>query len=80
MRNGIISVLVCGMLGVMGFMPSPILAGSEPFIGEIMMTGANFCPRGWANTEGQLLPINQNQALFSLLGTIESFIVLLILL
>lgn len=69
MRNGIISVLVCGMLGVMGFMPSPILASSEPFIGEIMMTGANFCPRGWANTDGQLLPINQNQALFSLLGT-----------
>lgn len=33
------------------------------------MMGANFCPRGWANTDGQLLPINQNQTLFSLLGT-----------
>lgn len=69
MSNGIVPVLVCGMLGVMGFMPSPTLAASEPFIGEIMMMGANFCPRGWANTDGQLLPINQNQALFSLLGT-----------
>ena len=69
MRNGIGSVLVCGMLSVMGLLPSPILAASDPFIGEIMMMGANFCPRGWANTDGQLLPINQNQALFSLLGT-----------
>ncbi|MDH5426629.1 MAG: tail fiber protein [Nitrospirota bacterium] len=49
--------------------PSIALAAAEPFIGEIMMTGANFCPRGWANADGQLLPINQNQALFSLLGT-----------
>ena len=69
MRNGIVSMLVCGMLGVMELMASPILAATEPFIGEIMMTGANFCPRGWASTDGQLLPINQNQALFSLLGT-----------
>ncbi len=42
---------------------------SEPFIGQIMAVGFNFPPRGWAACEGQLLPINQNQALFSLLGT-----------
>lgn len=41
----------------------------EPFIGQIMMVGFNFAPRGWAKCDGQLLPINQNQALFSLLGT-----------
>ena len=41
----------------------------EPFIGQIMTVGFNFPPRGWALCEGQLLAINQNQALFSLLGT-----------
>jgi len=41
----------------------------EPFIAQIMMFGGNFAPRGWAFCEGQLLPINSNQALFSLLGT-----------
>jgi microcystin-dependent protein len=40
----------------------------EPFLGEIRMFGFNFAPRGWALCNGQLLPINQNQALFSLLG------------
>ena len=42
---------------------------SEPFIGEIQMFGFNFAPRGWATCDGQLLPIAQNSALFSLLGT-----------
>jgi len=41
----------------------------EPFIGEIVMFGGNFAPRGWAFCEGQLLAISQNQALFSILGT-----------
>lgn len=43
---------------------------AEPFLGEIRMTGFNFNPRGWAKCDGQLLPISQNSALFSLLGTI----------
>lgn len=42
---------------------------SEFFIGQIMMAGFGFAPRYWAQCNGQLLPINQNQALFSLLGT-----------
>lgn len=42
---------------------------SEPFIGEIRMFGGNFAPRNWAFCDGQLLPINQNQSLYSLLGT-----------
>ena len=41
----------------------------EPFIGQIMMFGGNFAPRGWALCDGQLLPIAQNSALFSILGT-----------
>ena len=41
----------------------------EPFYGQIQMFGFNFPPRGWAFCDGALLPISQNQALFSLLGT-----------
>ncbi|MEM7033145.1 MAG: tail fiber protein [Chloroflexota bacterium] len=43
---------------------------SEPFLAEIRMVGFNFAPRGWAFCDGQILPINQNQSLYSLLGTI----------
>ncbi len=42
---------------------------SEPFLAEVRMVGFNFAPRGWAFCDGQILPINQNQSLFSLLGT-----------
>jgi microcystin-dependent protein len=42
---------------------------AEPFLSEIRIMSFNFAPRGWALCNGQLLPINQNQALFSLLGT-----------
>jgi microcystin-dependent protein len=42
---------------------------SEPFLGEIRVFSFGFAPRGWAFCNGQILPINQNQALFSLLGT-----------
>jgi len=42
---------------------------SEPFLSEIKLVSFNFPPKGWALCNGQLLPINQNQALFSLLGT-----------
>ena len=43
---------------------------SEPFIAEIRIFAGNFAPRGWAFCDGQLLPISQNTALFSLIGTI----------
>jgi microcystin-dependent protein len=42
---------------------------TTPFIGEIRIVSFNFAPKGWALCNGQLLPINQNQALFSILGT-----------
>lgn len=45
-------------------------AGPDPFIGEIGVFGTNFCPRGWVDADGQLLKISENEALFSLLGTI----------
>jgi microcystin-dependent protein len=42
---------------------------SEPFLGEIRLVSFSFAPKGWAQCNGQLLAINQNQSLFSLLGT-----------
>lgn len=49
--------------------PKPAAAAQEPFIGELMLVPYTFCPRSWTEAAGQLLPINQHQALFSLLGT-----------
>ncbi len=43
---------------------------SEPFVGEIRMFAGNYAPRGWAFCDGQLLAVSQNDALFSLLGTV----------
>jgi microcystin-dependent protein len=48
---------------------SIILLMAESYIGEIKIVAFNFAPKNWAKCEGQLLPINQNQALFSILGT-----------
>ena len=42
---------------------------AEPFLSEIRMFGFGWPPRGWAECDGQILPINQNQSLYSLLGT-----------
>lgn len=42
---------------------------SEPFLAEVRIVGFNFAPRGWAFCDGQILPISQNQSLYSLLGT-----------
>lgn len=49
--------------------PKQAHAGYEPYIGEITMYPYMFAPQGWLKCEGQLLSINQNAALFSLLGT-----------
>lgn len=53
-------------------MPSaPVHAqASDPYLGQLLPVGFNFCPRGWTTTDGQLLSISSNTALFSLLGTI----------
>ena len=59
---------------VLTFINSNILnsakAAIEPFIGEITAYPYNFCPRGWLPADGRLIPIAQNTALFSLLGTV----------
>ena len=48
---------------------SVVNAGNDPFIGEVQWFAGNFAPRGWALCDGQLLPINNHQSLFSILGT-----------
>ena len=42
---------------------------SQPYVGEIRMVGFNFAPQGWAQCNGQLLPISENETLFTLIGT-----------
>jgi len=49
--------------------PIQIAEASDPFLGQMIHFGGNFAPRGWASCDGQLLPIAQNTALFSILGT-----------
>jgi microcystin-dependent protein len=46
-----------------------LASAQEPFLGEVRLFGFNFCPLGWLAANGQLLPLNQFTALFSLLGT-----------
>lgn len=49
--------------------PGRAEAGTEAYLGDIMIVGFGYCPTGWAEAGGQLLPIQSNQALFALLGT-----------
>lgn len=62
------AAIVAMALATSVVVPSSVSA-QEQYIGEIIMGGWNFCPRGTASTDGQLLSIAQNSALFSLLGT-----------
>jgi hypothetical protein len=68
MKKATSSLFLFALLSL-GVFPSSALSATEPFIGEMMMTAASVCPRGWADANGQMLTIAQNQALFSLLGT-----------
>ncbi len=64
------AVLVAAILGLSSGLTSTLAhADSDPMLGDLMPVGFNFCPRGWTMASGQILPINQNQALYSLLGT-----------
>lgn len=64
------STLVASLFITFSGLSSHALALGEPLIGEVRFVAFNFAPRGWAKCDGQLLPINQNTALFSVLGTI----------
>ncbi|WP_299690701.1 tail fiber protein [uncultured Tateyamaria sp.] len=63
-KTGILALALAGLSPA-----APAQAGSDPMLGDIMIVGFNFCPRGWARADGQILPINENQSLYSLLGT-----------
>ncbi len=67
MRHLRVCIYATVLIGLLGH--GTIALAQECFIGEVKWFGGNFAPRGWASLEGQLLPINQNQALFSILGT-----------
>lgn len=56
------------IIAMQGIFPSR--SSADPYLAEIVLFASNFAPRGWALCQGQLLPISQNTALFSLLGTI----------
>ena len=58
--------LLIGLFAILSFGKTK---AQEPILGEIKMFAGNFAPYGWAFCQGQLLPIAQNTALFSLLGT-----------
>lgn len=62
---------VCALTLSVGLASAPnrAAADSDPFLGDIMIVGFSFCPRGWAEADGQLLPINSYQSLYALLGT-----------
>ncbi|CAM1346404.1 phage tail protein [Tenacibaculum crassostreae] len=59
---------IIGLLFICFFLSNNSVNSQTPFLGEIRMFGGNFAPRGWAFCDGQLLSINQNQALFSIIG------------
>jgi microcystin-dependent protein len=54
---------------VLALSAGPAWPQAEPFLGQAMTTANSSCPKGWSVMAGQTLPINQNQALFALLGT-----------
>lgn len=62
--------LVLAALSAAPMLGTSAAAGTTPFIGEIMPTANNFCPRGTMETNGQILPIADYTALYSLLGTL----------
>ena len=59
------AALVASSLGI----ATPAMAGTDAYVGEIIMGGWNFCPRGTVPADGKLMAIAQNTALFSLFGT-----------
>ena len=62
-------ILLCIVLGSFLSTKQTNAQVGEPYLGNIVMFAGNFAPRGWAFCDGQLLPINTNQSLFSILGT-----------
>jgi microcystin-dependent protein len=65
-----IALLAAALNGAVCLNPPAARAqATDPFIGEIQTFAFNFCPRGWAPLNGQIMAISQNTALFALIGT-----------
>ncbi len=62
-------VFLTAVAGIIGT-PMQATADTDPYVGETMLFGGTFCPRGWAEAAGQLLAIQSNQTLFSVYGTL----------
>jgi len=63
------SLVLNHTIALQGLFPSRNKGIADPYIGEVGLFAGNFAPRGWAFTDGQLMSISQNEALFSILGT-----------
>jgi len=63
------ALILVMLLGLGGTFSTPSLAGADPYLGEIMWVGYTYCPRGWAEANGQLLAISSYSALYALYGT-----------
>jgi microcystin-dependent protein len=71
MKNTVKSLCAATLMSAVSMIvPTTGYAGDQPFVGETMAFGGNFCPRGWAKMDGQLLAVSSNDALFSLIGSI----------
>ncbi|MGZ0039569.1 phage tail protein [Paenibacillus ottowii] len=68
-KAAVLSLLAVILLGGTAISPKQAQASPEPYVGEITLYPYTFAPRGWLKCEGQLLPVSQYQALYSLLGT-----------
>jgi microcystin-dependent protein len=68
MKKYLAVVVALALAGAIGAPHRARAQASEPFVGEVITVAFNFCPAGWLPLNGQLLPIKQNVALFSLLG------------
>lgn len=69
MKLSIAKTLAVVALAGSAAMSAPASAGVDPFVGQIQAFPYTFCPRGWVEADGRELPISENVALFSLLGT-----------
>jgi len=67
-RSALLGVVAMILAVLFSMQSTNAVAGGDPFLGEIIWVAFTFCPKGWAEPVGQLLPIAQNQALFALLG------------
>lgn len=67
--KSISTAAAAAVVAVAAFAPTPAKAQQGICMGQVMAFGGNFCPRSWANADGQLLPISSYSALFSIFGT-----------